>query len=733
MAERRIAIIISVQGAGDASAKLKKLNKNVFDFEKFIKKSTASLSAHVIAARMVSGAYTKVANSIIFGISQAVDFELAITKVAVIAGITGDEMTSLDSAVRDLAASSPKTATEVAKAALAMAKLGLSGLEVQNALEGVIGLSVALDENVESVGETMVNVKNVFDKEASELTSIADQMFTAFSNSALNLEKFGTAFSFAGGAANLAGVEFEDLTALMGILSNSGIKASTIGTQLRSIFIDLSDASSKAGRLIGGQTIETIGLEEALKRVRDAELSAGEAKSIFGKRAVSVIDILTKNIDKFTELSDVVKAAEGDVADASKTLEDTMANAAKRVSSEFTELNITLSKLYGPPVKAGLGAIADLFKILSGRVEDTGAELKETNGLLVGSFGIIGLARKTAEKESSLLEDARSERSMLRKADLDDIKKKQALKDEQEKEAARKAKEATDEQVRILKERFERLNVIRTQEALREFGLFDKRTREQQLQEVEGTGRAAGASGDIEKQLQAAKLAQDIKKSIFENDPETIAIKNRIATLKEEIEAKKLAEDEAKILHEQALERFKELDEKVKEQQELEKLQARNRQIFTGLFLQGLMDATRGIKSLSAVFKAAAIADTIASTYASAQKGFESALESGIPYPYNIIAGGATAAAITAAGLARVAAISNAASGFEGVVRSPTLMQVGEAGPERVSVTPSAKTARTGEQPGMVVHVHGSIIDRDGLMDAINQADQDISRSFVNV
>ena len=100
-------------------------------------------------------------------------------------------------------------------------------------------------------------------------------------------------------------------------------------------------------------------------------------------------------------------------------------------------------------------------------------------------------------------------------------------------------------------------------------------------------------------------------------------------------------------------------------------------------------------------------------------------------YPLGIIMG----ALAGVSGAVQIAAIQsqNYASGFDGIVRSPTLMQVGVAGPERVQVTSSAKTARSGGDGVTNIYVSGSIIDRDGFMKAVNQANQGINRRFVNV
>ncbi len=352
-----------------------------------------------LAARAITAAVNGFFGSLRFATTGVIDFEFAMAKSQAIIGITGVQLKSLEDSIRGIASSSPRTAAEVANTALSMSKLGLASHEVENALEGVIGLSVALDEDVNRVGETMVAVKNVFGLSASELTEVSDKLFTAFGSSALNLEKFSTAFSFAGATANLAGVSFEQTAAVMGLLSDAGIKASTIGTQLRKVFTELDDSGSKASQAIGGETIKTIGLSEALRRLRPIITDAGKAKELFGRTASSVITVLTRNVDKIDELTGSITDMEKTTEDAAKTMNDTFLGQIKRLQSEFLNLAIAISKSHGW-IKGAFGFLSDylsdagkamdkyskqreVFEKEFGRPMSTStADLKEANRLL---------------------------------------------------------------------------------------------------------------------------------------------------------------------------------------------------------------------------------------------------------------------------------------------------------------------------------------------------------------
>ena len=123
-------------------------------------------------------------------------------------------------------------------------------------------------------------------------------------------------------------------------------------------------------------------------------------------------------------------------------------------------------------------------------------------------------------------------------------------------------------------------------------------------------------------------------------------------------------------------------------------------------------------------------AQAILDTYAGASK----ALSAGIP-PWNFIA----AASVVASGLANVAKIEEqtkkmqsvkAATGYDDIVNAPTMFLAGEAGAERVSVTPLEGPNINGPQGGNVnITFTGNVTSQEFIEnDAIPQIKEAIRR-----
>jgi len=289
-----------------------------------------------LASRAISLGIHQLSSAFTFGVGSAIDFGFTIKKISAISGVAGMELKSLENTIKGIASVSPKTSSQVAQAALEMSKMGLAGKDLENSLAGVVNLSVALDEEVSAVGQTMLSVKNIFNKDASEMTAIADMMFTTLGNSALNLEKFSTAFAFAGASARLSGVSFQETSAMMGVLADNGIKASTIGTQLRQVFTRLDDPTSNVSKLLGEQSIKTRGLSQTLMILKGLIKDSGDAKKLFGQRAIGVIDILTRENSAISELTTKVEDMTKSTAKAAEMLGgETIRGALDRFKSAF--------------------------------------------------------------------------------------------------------------------------------------------------------------------------------------------------------------------------------------------------------------------------------------------------------------------------------------------------------------------------------------------------------------
>ena len=130
-----------------------------------------------------------------------------------------------------------------------------------------------------------------------------------------------------------------------------------------------------------------------------------------------------------------------------------------------------------------------------------------------------------------------------------------------------------------------------------------------------------------------------------------------------------------------------------------------------------------GWEKLEKVAKRAAQVQALVDAYASANAAFKAM--AGIPVVGPTL-GYIAAATALAAGLANVKMIESAATGFDGIVNKPTMFMTGEAGAERVSVTPLEGPNINGPQGGgITLNISAPLVDEtiiDTIIPAIQKA-----------
>lgn len=435
MADRRIAIKITVENTQAVQA-TQQQTKAVKDLNDVTDKHTHlqngltnSFIKGNLAARAISVAYISVRDAFQAGLKGAIDFEFTMAKIAAISGESKTAISALEKDVRSLALSSNKSAVELGKAALEMNKMGLSAPQVRMLIGNVNTLATALDEDLVTSAETVVQVLNAYGDSVLMGKTRTEQLATTVAISALDMDKFRTAFSYVGATAKMAGVTFEELTASMDMLSNAGIKSSTIGTQLRRIFIAISTEGSAASKAIGG-TVGSLGglipAMEALHRVTPkGEAGAGFLEGLFGLQAASVASLMQANTEKLKEFKQQTLDSTDTLRGFNALMQETTTFKLGVLVNSWKDLGIEIWAVVDGPVKGFIDAMAEAGKLLSNAVKTAGSgnfQVGYAGGVApagVGAPAALGLGDLLAMDQKALQEAVKESDKLLRKQAAD--------------------------------------------------------------------------------------------------------------------------------------------------------------------------------------------------------------------------------------------------------------------------------------------------------------------------
>ena len=169
-------------------------------------------------------------------IKTAADFDAQMSKVKAISGATEDEFAQLESKAREMGKQTKYSATESGEAFEYMAMAGWKTDEMLNGIEGIMSLAAASGEELGTTSDIVTDALTAFGLSAKDAGHFADVLAAAATNSNTNVSMLGESFKYAAPVAGSLGYSVEDVSLALGLMANSGIKASTAGTTLRNVF-----------------------------------------------------------------------------------------------------------------------------------------------------------------------------------------------------------------------------------------------------------------------------------------------------------------------------------------------------------------------------------------------------------------------------------------------------------------------------------------------------------------
>jgi hypothetical protein len=188
---------------------------------------------------------------------------------------------------------------------------------------------------------------------------------SAFSKSALDLQKFNTAFPKVGAISSQLGFSLEGTTAILGKLSDAGLEASTAGTSLRSVFLKLADSNSALSQKLGGNVKSIDTLLPALQQLFEDGTDVEEMLGLTDKRAVTAFATMVKGADDIAALTTEFENAEGTAQGFADVMRDTMQGSFDGMSSAADGFMITLVETLAPAIRLVVDGMALMFAGLS--------------------------------------------------------------------------------------------------------------------------------------------------------------------------------------------------------------------------------------------------------------------------------------------------------------------------------------------------------------------------------
>lgn len=331
----------------------------------------------VMEFRLISEGLLQLKAALIGGTQAIISYDQALKDLQAITGATDNEVAQMGATILDVASKTKFSAAEVAEGMRVIGQSGFSASESIQTMQAVSDLATGTLSSMATTVDLVTTAMRVFDIDASRSTEVVDVFANAVNKSKLTIDKLRTSMNFVGPIAKEAGVTFQELSAAMGTLANSGIRASTIGTGLRRVFAELVDPSKKlaaaadaVGVSLRDLSPESNDLSSVLANLRLVIKDTGTAFDIFGKRGAASVLALTSSSSQFDNMLNLVSRSGTAAKQAAKQMEG-LGISFKNLKDKLGVLAIALGK----------GGIAQALKI----VADTARFVVDSFILLAGT------------------------------------------------------------------------------------------------------------------------------------------------------------------------------------------------------------------------------------------------------------------------------------------------------------------------------------------------------------
>ena len=298
---------------------MKKAQKGLKKFGKSVTKVGQNLSTNLTLPIVALGAAS---------LKTFADFEQGMLKVKAISGATTSEFNALTESAKELGSTTMFTASQVAELQLNLSKLGFDPESILSSSQAILNLAQATDSDLAEAATVAASTMNAFGLEAKDMTIISDVMADAFSSSALDLQKFQTAMASVAPVAKQAGADIQRTSAILGVLVNNGIEASSAGTALRNVFIELA---------IQGKT-----WDEAMNEITSDAKPLAKAFELFGKKGASVATIIANNGVEIQALTADFQDSAGEAQAMADIMDSGVGGAMRRMKSQLEGVAIEL-------------------------------------------------------------------------------------------------------------------------------------------------------------------------------------------------------------------------------------------------------------------------------------------------------------------------------------------------------------------------------------------------------
>jgi TP901 family phage tail tape measure protein len=277
--------------------------------------------------------------------------------------------------VRQVGIETKFTAVEVGGAVKFLAMAGQGITEINESIRPITNLALIGDNDIARVADLTTNIMAGYDVDPKSMPIVADIIASTISRSNVNIIETAESFKMAAGYLRMAGIDFSESSAAIGILGNVGLKGTMSGTSLRSIATRLAHQPREAQKILEklgvrfthyvnvyGERLEKIRpLADIFEDLKNKGATLGDMTKIFGRWGANAGMALMLNTDRLRRLTADNRASHGISGELAKVKQETTKGLWYQMTSTFSEMFMRGYEIMEPQVQRTLRKITASF------------------------------------------------------------------------------------------------------------------------------------------------------------------------------------------------------------------------------------------------------------------------------------------------------------------------------------------------------------------------------------
>ncbi|MDR1718046.1 MAG: phage tail tape measure protein [Prevotella sp.] len=278
--------------------------------------------------------------------------------------------------VRKIGVETKFTAIEVAGAVKYLSMAGMGIETINESIRPITNLALIGDNDISQIADLATNIMAGYDIKSSSMPSVADILASTVSRSNVNIIEMAESYKMAAGYLKLAGVEFSESSAAVGILGNMGVKGTMAGTSLRAMATRFAKPTKEAQRVMNrlgikfteyrdiyGKQVEKLRpLADIFEELNKKGATMADMQAIFGKIGGNSAMMFLKNYDKLRTLTSQNRASQGISVELAQVKQETTKGLWYQSASMFSESFMQAFELMEPQIRGILKSFMSKFQ-----------------------------------------------------------------------------------------------------------------------------------------------------------------------------------------------------------------------------------------------------------------------------------------------------------------------------------------------------------------------------------